>query len=81
MENGIRSFVNYVQWENVAAIELSTDQETRITPAEPGIARIEVDLPPRVAEVPDSHLHRVIRAYAARVRDLGHRFEAGSGKP
>jgi ribosomal protein S18 acetylase RimI-like enzyme len=74
--NGIRSFVNYVQWENAAAIELLTDTESRITPAEPGIARIEIDLPPRVTEVPDSHLHRVIRAYAARARELGHLFEA-----
>jgi ribosomal protein S18 acetylase RimI-like enzyme len=77
-ENGIRSVVNYVQWENAAAIELLTDEESRITPAEPGIARIEVDLPARVADVPDSHLHRVISAYAARVRELGHLFEAGN---
>jgi ribosomal protein S18 acetylase RimI-like enzyme len=61
-ENGIRSVVNYVQWENAAAIELLTDEESRISPAEPGIARIEVDLPARVADVPDSHLHRVISA-------------------
>jgi GNAT superfamily N-acetyltransferase len=74
--NGIRSFVNYVQWENAAAIELLTDEESRITPAEPGVARIEVELPARPAEVPDSHLHRVISAYAARVRELGHLFEA-----
>jgi ribosomal protein S18 acetylase RimI-like enzyme len=77
-ENGIRSFVNYVQWENAGAIELLTDEESRITPAEPGIARIEVDLPARVADVPDSGLHRVISAYAARVRELGHLFEAGN---
>jgi GNAT superfamily N-acetyltransferase len=79
--NGIRSFVNYVQWENAGAIDLLTYEESRITPAEPGVARIEVDLPARVAEVPDPYIHRLIRAYAARVRDLGHRFEAGSGKP
>ena len=80
-ENGIRSFVNYVQWENAAAIELLTDEESRITPAEPGVARIEVDLPARVAEVPDPYLHRLIRAYAARVRDLGHLFEAEPSPP
>ena len=60
-ENGIRTFVNYVQWENAAAIELLTDEESRITPAEPGVARLEVDLPARVAEVPDPYLHRLIR--------------------
>jgi acetyltransferase len=80
-ENGIRSFVNYVQWENAAAIELLTDEESRITPAEPGVARIEVNLPSRVAEVPDSHLHRVISAYAGRVRELGHLFEADPARP
>jgi ribosomal protein S18 acetylase RimI-like enzyme len=80
-QNGIRSFVNYVQWENAAAIELLTDEESRITPAEPGVARIELDLPARVAGVPDSYLHRVIRAYAARVRELGHLFEAGPAPP
>jgi ribosomal protein S18 acetylase RimI-like enzyme len=71
-ENGIRTFVNYVQWDNATAIDLLTHEETRITPAEPGVARIEVDLPARVADVPDSYLHRLISAYAARVRGLGH---------
>lgn len=78
--NGIRSFVNYVQWENAATIALLTDEPCRITPAEPGVARVEVELPARVAEVPDRDLHRLIRAYAARVRSLGRRFEVGSGK-
>ena len=71
--NGIRSFVNYVQWENAEVIAGLTDQESRITPAEPGIARIEVDLPERVAELPDPYVHRVLRAYVERVRALGHR--------
>src|SRR5262245_7627410 len=64
--NGIRSFVTYVQWENAAAIRLLAAGRCRITPAEPGVARIVVDLPARVAGVPDSELHRLVRAYAAR---------------
>ena len=80
-QNGIRTFVNYVQWENAAAIDLLTDEQTRITPAEPGVARIEVDLPTRVAELPDPYLHRVIAAYAARVRELGHLFKAEPASP
>jgi RimJ/RimL family protein N-acetyltransferase len=64
--NGIHRFVNYVHWDNAAAIALLTDEPCRITAAEPGVARIEVELPPRVAEVPDSYLHRLIRAHAAR---------------
>jgi GNAT superfamily N-acetyltransferase len=71
--NGIRSFVNYVQWENAAVIARLTDEESRITPAEPGIARIEVDLPERVTEVPDPYVHRVLKAYVERVRAFGHR--------
>jgi GNAT superfamily N-acetyltransferase len=67
--NGIRSFVNYVQWGNAGAMELLVDEAARITPAEPGVARIEVDLPTRVADVPDSTLHRLLRASAwVRVR-------------
>jgi GNAT superfamily N-acetyltransferase len=80
-ENGIRTFVSYVLWENAGAIELLTAETSRITPAEPGVARIEVDLPARVADVPDSYLHRLIRAYVARVRDLGHLFEAEPAPP
>jgi GNAT superfamily N-acetyltransferase len=80
-ENGIRSFVNYVLWQNADAIALLTDEASRITPAEPGLARIEIDLPARVAEVPDSDLHRIIRAYAARVRELGHLFDTAPGPP
>jgi GNAT superfamily N-acetyltransferase len=68
--NGIRTFVNYVRWDNAAAIELLADEQWRITPAEPGVARVEVDVPP-LGEVPDAHLHRLIRTYVARMQDLG----------
>src|SRR5262245_49347235 len=39
--NGIRRFVTYVQWENAAAIDLLLGEGSRITAAEPGVARIE----------------------------------------
>jgi GNAT superfamily N-acetyltransferase len=68
--NGIRTFVNYVRWDNAAAIELLADEQWRITPAEPGVARVEVDVPP-LGEVPDARLHRLIRTYVARMQDLG----------
>lgn len=71
--NGIRSFVNYVQWENADVIAGLTAERSRITPAEPGIARIEVELPERVADVPDPYVHRVLRAYVERMRAFGHR--------
>jgi len=70
--NGIRTFVNYVLWDNAAAMDLLADEQWRISPAEPGVARIEVAVPP-LREVPDSYLHRLIRTYIARMRDLGRR--------
>lgn len=78
VENGIRTFVSYVQWENAAAVELLAEEGSRVTPAEPGVARIEVRLPARVTEVPDSYLHRLIKAYVARVRAFGRR-DGGDG--
>jgi GNAT superfamily N-acetyltransferase len=70
--NGIRTFVNYVLWDNAAALDLLADEQWRITPAEPGVARIEVGVPP-LREVPDSTLRHLIRTYVARLRDLGRR--------
>lgn len=69
--NGIRRFVSYVLWDNAAAIDMFTAQGTRVSPAEPGVARIEIDLPARADEVavlPDTYLHRLFATFAARVR-------------
>jgi len=70
--NGIRSFVSYVRWENAAAIELMTDEGARVSPAEPGIARVEIGLPARVDELPDPYVHRILAGFAARVRAWSH---------
>src|SRR4029450_3565012 len=70
--NGIRTFVNYVLWDNAAARDLLAGGRWRLSAAEPGVARIEVAVPP-LREGPDSQLHRLFRAYVARLRDLGRR--------
>ncbi|MFP3900379.1 MAG: N-acetyltransferase family protein [Acidimicrobiia bacterium] len=70
-ENGIRTFVSYVLWQNTSAIDLLTGEGARVVPAEPGVARIEIDLPARAAELTDGSLHRIIAGFAARVRAFG----------
>jgi RimJ/RimL family protein N-acetyltransferase len=68
--NGIRTFVSYVLWENSAAIALLTEQGARATAAEPGMARIELDLPDTSDELADSYLHHILRAFADAVRNV-----------
>jgi GNAT superfamily N-acetyltransferase len=55
---GIRTFVCYVQWDNQVTIDMLTAKGARVLAAEPGVARIELDLPARVDDVPDTDLHR-----------------------
>jgi GNAT superfamily N-acetyltransferase len=64
---GIRTFVCYVQWDNEVTIDMLTAEGARVLPAEPGVARIELDLPARVDDVADTDLHRVIAAFARHV--------------
>jgi GNAT superfamily N-acetyltransferase len=56
-KRGIHTFVSYVQWGNDLAVESLRREGARVVPAEPGIARIEIDLP---FPVPDSLLRRVL---------------------
>lgn len=72
--NRIRTFVSYVLWDNVPAIEMLAESGARVTPAEPGIARVELDIPARVDELSDSYLHRVIAGFAARLLAAGERW-------
>lgn len=76
VEVGVRTFVSYVQWDNTVAIELLAAEGARVRPSEPGVARIEVDLPApaRVAEVPATYPARIVAVFAEWVRDLGHQF-------
>ena len=63
----------YERERNVPAIEMLAESGARVTPAEPGIARIELDIPARVDDLPDSYLHRVIAGFAARLLAAGGR--------
>jgi hypothetical protein len=58
-------FVSYVQWGNDVAIDALTREGARVSSSEPGIARIEIDLPIRVADVADSSLRRILGAIGA----------------
>jgi GNAT superfamily N-acetyltransferase len=68
--NGIRTFVNYVRWQNTAAIDPLIEEGARVSPAEPGIARVEVDLRPGGDELAEPSLHRVVAAFASRLGEL-----------
>ncbi len=62
---GITTFVNYVQWENRGAIDRLVAEGARVAPSEPGVARIELDLPGRADELADPYLHRLLGAFAS----------------
>jgi GNAT superfamily N-acetyltransferase len=53
-ERGIHTFVSYVQWGNDLAVESLAREGARVLPDEPGIARIEIDIPAVTADVADS---------------------------
>jgi len=71
-DRGIRMFVSYVQWGNDAAIDALTREGARVTSAEPGIARIEIDLPIRVADA-NSFVRRILSTVGARNEALSRR--------
>ena len=73
---GIRTFVCYVQWDNDVTIDMLRAAGARVRPAEPGIARVELEVPARVDKVPDTDVHRLLATFAQRVRLLGHRLDA-----
>jgi GNAT superfamily N-acetyltransferase len=64
-ERGIRTFVTYVLWENAPTVEALEEVGARIAAEEPGVARVEIDLPGAGSEETGSRLHRALRAVAA----------------
>ncbi len=58
-ERGIRTFVSYVQWGNDLVLESLAREGARVLPDEPGIARVEIDVPVAVADVADSLVRRI----------------------
>jgi GNAT superfamily N-acetyltransferase len=63
---GIRAFVSFVQWGNDLALDALEREGARITPAEPGIARVEIDVPALGVGVADSFVRRVLDALTFR---------------
>jgi len=66
--NDVRTFVYYVLWENDEMIEMLREEGARVTPDEPGVALIELDLPESGDELPDRTVRQVLRSIANRVR-------------
>ena len=66
--NDVRTFVYYVLWENEDMIELLREEGARVSPDEPGVAFIELDLPEPGAELPEHTIRQVLRSLADRVR-------------
>jgi GNAT superfamily N-acetyltransferase len=64
-ERGIRTFVSYVQWDNDLTVDALAREGARVTSAEPGIARIEIDLPVPAADR-DSFVRHILRTVGAR---------------
>jgi len=60
-DRGIRRFVSFLRGDNDVAIDLLAQEGARVTWDEPGIARVELDVPGAIEEVEDSFLHRILR--------------------
>lgn len=72
--HGISTFVAHVLWENERALEPLRELGARITAEEPGVARIELDLPERPVDVEDAVvavLTRISPHLGTRARPLG----------
>jgi len=62
--------VNHVLWDNVAAVAGLLAEGSRLIPDEPGIARIEIDLPTPAGGLDDRIAHRLLRTFAHYLHDM-----------
>jgi len=74
VHRGVRTFVSYVRWDNVGAVAGLTEYGARIHPDEPGVARVEIDLPDPVRVVDDRLARRVLTAFARHLREAVERI-------
>ncbi len=70
IERGVRTFVSYVLWENDDMLDLLRGEGARVLPDEPGVAKLELDLPEQASQLPEPFLHRVLRALAEPVLEV-----------
>lgn len=58
---GIRTFVSFLHADNDVAIDLLAREGARVTWVEPGIARVELDVPAVLEDGDNSFPHRILR--------------------
>ena len=64
-ERGITTFVADVLWENTVLLDALRDLGATIVPLEPGVARVEFDLPEPGVDLTGTAIHRLLVATAA----------------
>jgi GNAT superfamily N-acetyltransferase len=63
-ERGITTFVADVLWSNRTLLDTLRELGARVEPSEPGVARVEFDLPPPGADLGGTAMHRMLVASA-----------------
>ncbi len=66
-EQGITTFTASVMWENGELLDGLRAFGAEVRPCEPGVASVRIALPGPEVELPESQLHRVLRAFAERL--------------
>ena len=63
-EHGITTFTADVLWENEVLLDALHKLGARLVPAEPGVARVEFDLPDLADEIAGPAMHELLRSSA-----------------
>ena len=64
-DRGITTFVADVLWENTTLLDALRGLGASVRPLEPGVARVEFDLPPPGTDLTGTAIHRMLVASAA----------------
>ena len=67
--NGITTFVNYVLWENADVVAQLTSEGARVSCDEPGVARVELDIPIPSTELPEPAVRHLLHTFADLIRE------------
>jgi RimJ/RimL family protein N-acetyltransferase len=66
-DHGIGTFTASVMWDNRALLDGLRAFGAEITPSEPGVASVRIEIPAPDAELPETDLHHALRTFASRV--------------